>query len=89
MIAADAITLYKKQALERMSLGGGNKRSKAPRPGCANLHTPAPEDVGRASEKAGEAVGVSGRTVDQAVRVKKEGALELNRPPPPRSRCHF
>jgi hypothetical protein len=52
--------MYEEQARERMAAGGGDRKS-----GVANLPDPIP-DQARARDQAAAAVGVSGRTVQDA-----------------------
>lgn len=70
MCAARAIEVYKAAAKERQktSTGGPNPQL------CAEMHK---AEKGRASVKAGEAFGVSGRTVDYATRVVRKGVPEV------------
>jgi hypothetical protein len=71
MVGGRAKSLYEKQAKERQKASGGDK--KTVRDNC-----PQPiEDKGRARDKAGEAVGVSGKQVDRAVKVLTKGSKEL------------
>jgi hypothetical protein len=71
MVAAKARDLYDEEAKGRMSAGGGDKKS-----GVENLPPPI-HDQGKSRDKAGKAVGVSGKSVDFASRVLKRGAKEL------------
>lgn len=64
----------KAAAKSRMSAGGGDKKSE--KSGKASSPYPIP-DRGASSDKAGEAVGVSGRSVRRAQRVQREGAPEV------------
>jgi Domain of unknown function (DUF4326)/ParB-like nuclease domain len=71
MVGGRAKALYEKQAKERQKASGGDRKSV--RDNC-----PQPiEDKGRARDKAGEAVGVSGKQVDRAVKVLSSGSKEL------------
>jgi hypothetical protein len=69
MVGGRAKALYEKQAKERMKAGGEKK-------GVDNCPYPNSEK-GRARDKAGEAVGVSGKQVDRAVKVLTKGSKEL------------
>jgi hypothetical protein len=69
MVAARAREFYDKAAKRRMSEGGTRHGE-----GVANLP---PLDSSKARDAAGKAVGVSGRTVDDASRVLKTGIPEL------------
>lgn len=64
MVGGRAKGVYEKQAKERMLSG----KKADPRDNC-------PE--GRASDKAGEAAGVSGKSVDRAAKVLASGSKEL------------
>jgi|GEM_PF-1064392 len=66
MVGGRAKGVYEKQAKERMILG----KKSDPR---ANL----PEGTGRARDKAGEAAGVSGRSIESAAKVLASGSKEL------------
>lgn len=71
MAGARGKELYEKQAKERMQAGGGDKKSgkdNCPHPIC---------NKGQARDKAGEAVGVSGRQVDRASKVLTLGSKAL------------
>ena len=67
MVGSRAREVYDKLAEERMKSGKKSDPS-------ANLRE---GSVGRASEQAGKAVGVSGRTIDFATKVLKHGTPDL------------
>jgi hypothetical protein len=72
MVAARAREIYDAQAKERQVESGRNHgRGKVPE----NL--PEPINAGDARDKAGKAVGVSGRSVDFATKVLSQGEPEL------------
>jgi hypothetical protein len=71
MCAARAREIYEKAAKERMSAGGGDKKS-----GVENLPPPI-ENASTARDAAGKAFGVSGKSVDHAKRVIEKGIPEL------------
>lgn len=71
MCAARARELFDKQAKERMSEGGGDKKS-----GVANFPPPIANQQ-KARDAAGKAFSVSGRSVDHATRVIEKGIPEL------------
>ena len=75
MVAGRARELYDAQAAERMSAGGGDKRSKAAKSGMETF--PYPIAKGAARDLAGKAVGVSGKLVDWACKVLSKGTPEL------------
>lgn len=70
MVAARARDVYDAQAKERQRLSEGRGKK-----GPANL--PDLNDTGDARDKAGKAVGVSGRSVDFATKVLNNGTPEL------------
>lgn len=72
MVAARARELYDQKAKERMKAGGKHGGDKRSGKGPENL--PDPSD---ARDAAGKAVGVSGRSVDFATKVIKQGTPEL------------
>lgn len=77
MVAAKLYDYYQHKAKERMRAGGGDKRSKeAKEPGPENLPDPI-EDRGDARDHAAAALNVSGRTVDHASKVVKDGSTRL------------
>jgi len=65
MVGGRAKALYEKQAKERMK-----RKSESAMDNC-------PQQNGTARDKAGEAVGVSGKQVDRAVKVLSSGSKEL------------
>ena len=69
MVAARARDYYDRQAKERMSAGG-----KRHGQGVENLP---PLEPAKSRDKAGKAAGVSGKTVDHATKVLKQGVPEL------------
>jgi len=71
MVGQKAKSFYADEAKERMAAGGGDKKS-----GVETLPHPI-EGIGRARDKAAAAVGVSGRLVDAADKVVKQGTPEL------------
>ena len=74
MVAAKAKELYEKEAKERMSAGGGDKKSKSAKSGPVIVPDPIKGD---SRDKAGKAVGVSGSLVDRASKVLAEATPEL------------
>ena len=66
MVGGRAKGVYEKQAKERLSTKGGHS-------GAVNC----PEAKGDARDKAGEAAGVSGKSVDRAAKVLASGSKEL------------
>jgi len=75
MVAADVRDYYDQQAKKRQRESGGDRKSeKAKKTGCGTCST---TDSGKARDQAGAAVGVSGKTVDKAAKVLKEGTPEL------------
>lgn len=77
MIAANAVDVYEKLAKKRMSAGGGDKKSSSAKSGIASGRHPI-QDAGKSSDKAGLALGVSGRSVSRAKRVQSDGAPEVS-----------
>ena len=71
MAGARGRELYERLARERMQAGGGDKKS-----GVDNCPHPI-SNTGKARDKAGEAVGVSGRQIDRASRVLSNGSKSL------------
>ncbi len=71
MVGGRAKALYEKQAKERMKLSEG--RGIKGKDNCPYLIA----DKGQARDKAGEAVGVSGKQIDRAVAVLNKGSKEL------------
>jgi hypothetical protein len=63
LIAAGFLTYEKEQARLRLSASGGDRKS-----GVETFPDPI-ADAGRARDKAGERMHVSGRTVDEAAKV--------------------
>ena len=80
MVGARAREIYDRQAKERMRSAGerGGKSSGASRrgetKGPVNLPDPSPGD---ARDQAGKAVGVSGKSIDHATKVLKQGTPKL------------
>ena len=71
MVAARAKGIYEEQAKERQRAAGGDHVRKA-------LVENLPQaEVGKARDKAGKALGVSGRSVDHASRVLEQGTSAL------------
>jgi hypothetical protein len=68
--------MYDKQAKERMSQGGGDKKSAKAKSGKEKLPDPIP-DQGQSRDKAGKLANVSGRTIDFGTKVVKQGVQEL------------
>ncbi len=66
MVAGRAKEIYEKQAKERLKTKGGHS-------GPVNL----PEASGDARDLAGKAIGVSGKSVDHAVKVLEKGSKQL------------
>ena len=66
MVGGRAKGVYEKQAKERLSTNGGHS-------GRANC----PQATGKSRDKAGEAAGVSGKSVDRAAKVLASGSKEL------------
>jgi hypothetical protein len=80
MVAARAKDLYAKQAKERQKEGQkrGGKASAAGRRGEADIvEKLPPSTAGKARDKAGEAVGISGKCVDYGSKVLAKGVPEL------------
>jgi hypothetical protein len=69
MVAAKAKERYTAEAKERQKQSKGRGKK-----GVANLP---PQKTGKARDKAGEAVGVSGKSVDHATKVVATGAPEV------------
>jgi hypothetical protein len=63
--------MYDKRAKERMTAGGGDKKS-----GRANLPYPI-KDTGQARDQAARAFRVSGKSVDAATKVMKHAIPEV------------
>lgn len=72
MVAARMKEQYARAAKERQQASGGDRKSDESVP----VKVPEPNG-GDARDKAGEAVGVSGKSVDQASRVLDKGTPEL------------
>jgi ParB-like chromosome segregation protein Spo0J len=70
MVAARAREWYDRQAKERQRVRKGNQ------PGATQKNLPG-LSKGQARDQAGQAVGVSGKSVDQATKVRREGVPEL------------
>jgi hypothetical protein len=68
MVGGRAKGVYEKQAKERQSLSEG--RGVKGRTNCSDLN-------GRSRDKAGEAAGVSGMSVERAAKVLASGSKEL------------
>jgi ParB-like chromosome segregation protein Spo0J len=66
MVGGRAKGVYERQAKERLNTKGGHS-------GRANC----PEATGRSRDKAGEAAGVSGKSVERAAKVLASGSKEL------------
>lgn len=62
---------YNKAAKERQRIRKGNQ------PGASVENLPHLDDTGKSRDQAGKAVGVSGKSVDQARHVRREGVPEL------------
>jgi hypothetical protein len=73
IVGAKARELYDAQAKERQKEHGGTAPGKAAIT-CGNVST---SDLGRSRDKAGEAVGVSGKLVDSATKILKSGTKKL------------
>lgn len=77
MVAGRARDWYDKRAAERKTAGqkaGGHARHED---SSLRANLPHSTDAGRSRDKAAQAVGVGGRTVDYATRVLKKGTQEL------------
>lgn len=72
MIAAKARDYYDKQAKERQA-----EQARRNQPQSQKVATLPPLEKSKARDQAGKAVGVSGRTVDKAKKVQKQGVPEL------------
>lgn len=74
-IVADRVRdYYDKQAKERMA--EGQKHGGEVRQGSTVATCP-PREQGKARDQAGKVVGVSGRTMDRAKKVREQGVPEL------------
>lgn len=76
MCAARARELYDRLAKERMSKGGGDKKSAGAKSGMANLPHPITEPS-TARDQAGKTFNVSGKSVDHASKVMKNAIPEV------------
>lgn len=79
MVAARATVLRDKlsaEAKQRMSNGGGDKKSRTAKSGKENLPDPI-ADAGQSRDQTGKLFGVSGKTVDHATRVLKTAVPEV------------
>jgi ParB-like chromosome segregation protein Spo0J len=76
MVGARAREIYDRQAKEKMSAGGGDKKSKSAKSGMENFPPPIAEKI-TARDAVGKAIGVSGKTIDFATRVLEKGTPEL------------
>lgn len=68
--------LQTKLAKERQKAGG--KAAGRGRPKQDVERVPPPIEQGKARDKAGKAAGVSGRTVDNLAKIRKQGSTKLN-----------
>lgn len=75
MIADKVRGFHEDAAKRRMQAGGGDHRSKNAKSGKEIL--PYPVEKGQARDTAGKSVGVSGKMVDLAHKVREKGTLEL------------
>lgn len=73
MVAARVREIYDSAAKERQKASGGDRKSNG-KSVVENLPQP---NAGKSRDKAGEAVGVSGKSVDYATKVLKQGVPEL------------
>lgn len=81
-IGAKAREIYDRQAKERQKASGGDRGNQ--HTGGKKLpvrdHGPQPANApGKATEKAGAAVGVSGKSIERATKVLKQGIPELGK----------
>src|SRR5689334_5391257 len=76
MIGARASDSFDQQAKERQKASGGDKKSGEAKSVVDNWPQPT-EERGKARDKAGEVVGISGRTIDRATRRQPIGAFLL------------
>ena len=74
MIAAKVLDLYADEAKDRQKELAGTR----PNAGTDLVEKLPQGDKGKSRDKAGEAVGVSGKSVDQAKKVQAKGTPELN-----------
>jgi len=73
-IGANAYDLYEKEAKKRQKDAGKSHGKGQPK-----VKETVPEPIsGQARDKAGKAVGVSGKTIDMARKVKEKGTEKLN-----------
>ena len=77
MIAENGLVLQKKLAKKRMAAGGGDKVSDKAREGAGKETVPAPVSQGQARDIVGKAAGISGKMVEKAAQVKRDGIPEL------------
>ena len=74
MVGAKAREYYDSKAKERMSLGGGDKKSASAKSGPVRVPDPIHAD---ARDEVAETVGVCGSSIDSATKVLKNGIPEL------------
>ena len=72
MIGARARDMYAKEAKERMREGGGDKKSPEAR-AKSGVKKSTPPITAKSRDAAGEAVGVSGYSIDRATEVLASG----------------
>lgn len=75
MVAGRLRDMFDGEAKERMSKGGGDKKSKKAKSGVEIL--PPPIESKKSRDAAGDALNVSGKSVDAATKVLKSGNEEL------------
>lgn len=74
MVGAKARDLYDRQAKERQKASGGDRKSQSKKSVQENL----PEPIhGQARDQVGQAVGVSGKSIDHATKVLNNGTEKL------------
>ena len=76
MVGAKAREFYDRQAKERMSAGGGDKKSKAAKSGVVNVSPPIVEPT-KSRDAAGKVVNVSGTLIDRAREVIEKTVPEV------------
>lgn len=74
MVAGRAIEQFKREAKERQQKSGGDRKSNSKKIGSGQLTS---TGRGQSRDKAGEAVNVSGASVQRAVAVLKNGSQAL------------
>ncbi len=75
MVGARAREIFEREAQDRKRTNGGDKKSGKAKSEVATL--PPPISEGTARDKAGEVVGVSGRTLEKATKVLKQAVPEI------------